>query len=925
MGGSTFWNGTKSYIPSELHYFLTAMKHPPTDFASTQVAAAGFGMFRRSLPRSLPAPSSLAAVQRAAPWFEWLSERVTVVFGHTAYDGKIVHITLQTKQPVFYVLLSYRADGESTWTSEIIRATIKGTAARPFDGTPGLSWPGPDDAMAPGRPSSELYALLQRGQEVHTPDLWSRPLDELVVAIGPAPHLYVAVTHFDGDRAWIEDDGGSILVKDRARPAQHGDYRGDDQGRYERTWLSKDKVIPMLRSAISWAPTDTWRRRNAAVLHARWGRFKSVETWFKDELLFAYDFGDAHDLLKFNRFLLVAPVQAGWLDRPSRPTFRKRCARAEAIAYQHMDLPLMSGSAPDQLGDDDDDDEEDVAEAERLNFAAFPAAYTLAWGRLDGISGIVPRTAITVEHNGAAVEDVRSIDYPVPDDSFHQIANSGLLNSAQLSSLYSSVGTRAHLVLGFTPLLGTEGGREIDTDDVLFVQASHVRAVDKSCPYDRVPDGTANGAVELKPAFHSFVFDAFYVNFVRGALAKVSGSLWLVEYPVFHPTLLVGRSGILKRPQTFLDAVYSNSDGTLTLVDYKTLMQARPPNGRLLNQKNLRQLVTNAAYFQAMTKMRVKRASLVYITRVGTVTTVTIDLNACSHITKAALLKPLARATHFISHTATHVGVQTQIRDATLDELGASTGEARGEAVVLPAPLPADSSSSDDDDDDDGDDGDDDASAESSAPGDDESFSDEDVGTGIVAGSEPMYALPPSGVVDRASRQLDSGFAAATRALRTDIAERIGDGCQLMFDSLELLQRLRLRGRAQALFEHMAASLFPPEVTADNVVVDVVEPAALNQPRRYRGVVGSPDIVQVLVRTAHRLLNKEVLDAFGHIRETRSTARVAADVTVENFLEHVLHHSRRDLWSAEAVQFASTRVEHVLDTVKSKLLEFLSR
>ena len=71
------------------------------------------------------------------------------------------------------------------------------------------------------------------------------------------------------------------------------------------------------------------------------------------------------------------------------------------------------------------------------------------------------------------------------------------------------------------------------TEDVLFVQASHVRAVDKACSYDRVHDGTAVGTVELKPAFHSFVFDAFYVNFVRGsALAKVSGSLWLVEYPV---------------------------------------------------------------------------------------------------------------------------------------------------------------------------------------------------------------------------------------------------------------------------------------------------------------------------------------------------------------------------------------------------------
>jgi hypothetical protein len=35
-----------------------------------------------------------------------------------------------------------------------------------------------------------------------------------------------------------------------------------------------------------------------------------------------------------------------------------------------------------------------------------------------------------------------------------------------------------------------------------------------------------------------FVFDAFYVNFVRGALAKVSGELWLVEYQCFTPRCL---------------------------------------------------------------------------------------------------------------------------------------------------------------------------------------------------------------------------------------------------------------------------------------------------------------------------------------------------------------------------------------------------
>jgi hypothetical protein len=45
----------------------------------------------------------------------------------------------------------------------------------------------------------------------------------------------------------------------------------------------------------------------------------------------------------------------------------------------------------------------------------------------------------------------------VPSDPFHLVSNSGLLNTPQLGSLYSSVGTRVHLVLGFTPLLKESG------------------------------------------------------------------------------------------------------------------------------------------------------------------------------------------------------------------------------------------------------------------------------------------------------------------------------------------------------------------------------------------------------------------------------------------------------------------------------------
>ena len=77
------------------------------------------------------------------------------------------------------------------------------------------------------------------------------------------------------------------------------------------------------------------------------------------------------------------------------------------------------------------------------------------WSKLKGVKGKLPEPSIT--HVGQPVADVFKIGYAVPSDPFHQVANSGLLNTPQLGSLYSSVGTRVHLVLGFTPLLKESG------------------------------------------------------------------------------------------------------------------------------------------------------------------------------------------------------------------------------------------------------------------------------------------------------------------------------------------------------------------------------------------------------------------------------------------------------------------------------------
>jgi hypothetical protein len=141
-------------------------------------------------------------------------------------------------------------------------------------------------------------------------------------------------------------------------------------------------------------------------------------------------------------------------------------------------LPHTRGGAPapPQAGDDDDDDDEqedgdDAAEEavadehDRANLAGFPQQCCLVWGRLDGIRGTVPADAVEVTHiapDGTAerVDNVAGITFPEPSDGFHAVAQSSLLNSAQLTSLYSTTGTRCHLVMCFEAILKPGKGAE---------------------------------------------------------------------------------------------------------------------------------------------------------------------------------------------------------------------------------------------------------------------------------------------------------------------------------------------------------------------------------------------------------------------------------------------------------------------------------
>jgi hypothetical protein len=955
-GGSTanFWNRTLQYDAAEVAEFSSpAFQRAPKSPQDAQLAAAGWpgNVFKRTLQRKLPAPPKQAPA--SAAWFEWLSERCTLVYPDFRYDGKVFHIDLRKGQVHFYVLISYRTTPRvGIWTHELLRLRIRGTPLRPFDGTHGAEWPGPDDMQAPGQPSDVLFAVHPDGREEHARDLWANPLSEIVIAVGPAPHVYLQPTHLEAERVWVEDDTGVVLSKDSRRPAQWQGYRGDEIGRFTRVWVNRDKVTPVLRSAVGYAPGATWDRRNKLVLYTYWKRFRKLTNWFKGEKLFDYDFSMPDDVLKFHSFLLIEPLSDPWLAKPTAAQFRERCVHAERLAYDHFRLPHTRGAAPvprlaanedeQEAAEDSEDEAEDEAEADessRTSLAGFPPRCTLVWGRLDGVVGKLPDAALRITHVGAggdasefAVKDVSKIAFPEPSDGFHAVAQSSLLNTPQLSSMYSTTGSRCHLVLCFEPLL-TYGTLELNTSDVFFAQAAHAADDDAGrSPYEV----RAGGRIFLKPQFHAFVFEAFYDNFVRGSLDKVAdqlGKLVLVEFPIYHPHMLIGRGDdeLLKRPQTFLDSVYRAADGTLTLVDMKTLMQARPPHARLLDPKNLRQVVTNALFFQLMTRLRLKRVALASVTRQGTVTLVQVDLLQCTAVTTAAALTPLkgGAAVRTLMNTGTRFAVDARLKIPALDDLGVDTsaegvaGEPMPDWLTLPkAPAPAPPPPPPPPP----------AQRPRRASPPPRRTASPSPPPPIGAPLDNLYVNPELAAQAVVAPAMGGGsivgaVGASTAVTRADINDRIGVACELLFDTLSAPEKAKLRGRADALFKHLAhGALFNPERVAD-AVVEAVDTPALNEPRHYAPAFSEeelrPEVLQVLIRTTQRALNAAVVHQFARTRSERANAEVADGVTTREFLESVLHHSRRDLWTADAVGWAEGRVDGVIALVHGELEQFL--
>ena len=87
-----------------------------------------------------------------------------------------------------------------------------------------------------------------------------------------------------------------------------------------------------------------------------------------------------------------------------------------------------------------------------------------------------------------------------------------------------------------------------------------------------------------------------------------------------------------------------------------------------------------------MTKLRIARVALAYVSRSGSVTLVSVNLERCGTVLAAAALSPLKRGdggVRYVFNTATRVGINARIRIEAFDALGVDTSS---EAVGDPLP-----------------------------------------------------------------------------------------------------------------------------------------------------------------------------------------------------------------------------------------------
>lgn len=266
---------------------------------------------------------------------------------------------------------------------------------------------------------------------------------------------------------------------------------------------------------------------------------------------------------------------------------------------------------------------------------------------------------------------------PPTNDGFYQIARSSLLNSAQLNSLYSTIGTRAHLRLATlaivkaredgTVVRSTQNGKALRIGSTLYFapaeiapsqgaalrpftrEEGHRARISQPCfdfslaegdtsigfdKYTRLVQQPPPGGADPLPGFDEappwgvrglerileFVFDR---PEYRTDDQPLKCSIVGVEVPVFNPFCLFAKKATSKRfflQQTQADFVcHMHSEttgrGPLVIGEYKTLMETNNPVSRVDNVRNIRQVFANARMLEAMTNVVATHGVILYFTR----------------------------------------------------------------------------------------------------------------------------------------------------------------------------------------------------------------------------------------------------------------------------------------------------------------------
>ena len=357
--------------------------------------------------------------------------------------------------------------------------------------------------------------------------------------------------------------------------------------------------------------------------------------------------------------------------------------------------PGTSTRYVERANEDEGGEEEELGAAQT---AGFPQSMCIPWSRMKSPVGIKwkeiyakTRFIAFSAGNLNAPPDVDEFSYEDgPDtffsmnawepnrDAFYTVIKSGLLINAQLSSLYSTVGTRGHLRVAARRLCQGHAARcgpgGSDLHDyvhmgkhdarTMFFAPAELAPMPRYSPYRVVP--SAEEGFQPMRGMSCDVFDfcdsqervfglkqytqlpnahmEFMVQECVRALRRSNGekddgllraTMCSVELPVLNPFLLQSRSDNDKRcvmVQSQADFVFHVTDlhtesdrsvrasqqrGRLVMGEFKLLMETNTPRSSVCNTKNIRQVMTNAYMLESMLNVRLSYGVIFYLTRRG--------------------------------------------------------------------------------------------------------------------------------------------------------------------------------------------------------------------------------------------------------------------------------------------------------------------